>query len=67
MKNTQTPYTLDIQTVKLSGKQLYIAKYKEIEGCTGEGETAEEALEELNINAQMWLEVRKEFGLSAPV
>lgn len=59
-------YTLNIQPIMVDGECIYVAKYVELEGCLGEGTTADEALMELNCNAEMWLDVRKEKGLECP-
>lgn len=45
---------------------FWIAKSTLLKGCVGQGETQEEALNELSENEESWLEAAKEFGIPIP-
>lgn len=47
--------------------QAYIVKVEELEGCSAFGETREEALKEIKIAMDLWLEVAKEHGDEIPL
>lgn len=59
------PYTM---TVQWDGDdELFVARVREIEGCTGHGETAAAAIEMLTDNMQEWISLCLEGGESVPV
>lgn len=45
---------------------FWVAKSKALEGCIGEGDTAEEAVKELEENEDEWLLTAKEHGFPIP-
>jgi predicted RNase H-like HicB family nuclease len=45
----------------------YIAIVPDLPGCSAFGETPEEALKEIQIAAEGWLEVAHEVGISIPL
>jgi len=47
--------------------QFYFAKVEELEGCSAFGETRDEALKEINIAMDLWLEVAREHGDEIPL
>ncbi len=44
----------------------FIAHIPELKGCMAHGETPDEALKEVNIMAEEWLELAKENGWQVP-
>ncbi len=46
--------------------QVYVANVPDLEGCSAYGDTPEEALAELKIAKQLWLEAAKEMGDPIP-
>lgn len=47
--------------------ESYIGVVPDLEGCSAFGDTPEEALHELQIAMELWLEVARESGFSIPV
>ena len=45
---------------------FWVAKSVSLKGCVGQGETAEEAITELEMNEQEWIETAKEVGIPVP-
>lgn len=48
------------------GDEAYIADVPDLRSCSAHGETPEEALREILIARDLWLEVAREDGLSLP-
>ncbi len=46
--------------------KIYIASIPELQGCMAHGETKEEALKELEIACELWLETARELGKEIP-
>lgn len=46
--------------------KIYVASIPELQGCMAHGKTQKEALEEIEIVKEMWLETAKENGLDIP-
>ena len=46
--------------------QAYIAEVPELPGCMADGQTYQEALENVDVIAQEWLETAKEKGKAIP-
>ena len=46
--------------------KIYIASIPELQGCMAHGETKEEALKELEIACELWLETVRELGKEIP-
>lgn len=44
----------------------FIAQMPELDGCIAHGDTADEALKEVTIMAQEWMEIAKENGWNIP-
>ena len=45
---------------------LYVAKVPDLPGCSAHGETPEEAVREVRIAQELWLEVAREIGKPIP-
>lgn len=45
---------------------LFVAEIPDLPGCNAHGETAEEALREVQIAMALWLEVARDVGLPVP-
>ncbi len=56
------PFTVD--RAENEGHIYWVAKCPQLGGCVGQGETAEEAVNELAENETAWLEAALEFGIS---
>ena len=46
--------------------KIYIASVPELQGCMAHGETKEEALKEIEIAKELWIETALEDGLPIP-
>ena len=46
--------------------KIYVASIPELEGCMAHGRTREEALQELEIVCELWIETAKEVGKDIP-
>ena len=46
--------------------KIYIVRIPDLSGCAAHGDTPEEALKELAIVYDMWIEVAKEEGIKIP-
>ena len=45
---------------------FWVAESKSLKGCVGQGESSEEAIQELEDNEKEWLDTAKEFGIPIP-
>ena len=59
-------YPFSVYQAKVEDHVFWIAEIPALKGCVGQGETADEAIKELKINEEAWLETAKEFGISIP-
>lgn len=59
-------YPFTVYFTQVEDHSFWIAECKSLKGCVGQGETAEEAIEELKINQNEWLETAKEFNIPIP-
>jgi len=46
--------------------KIYVASIPELPGCMAHGETKEEALKEIDIAKELWIETAKEDGQQIP-
>ena len=46
--------------------QIFVASIPELPGCMAHGETKEQALKEIDIAKNLWIETAKEDGLPVP-
>lgn len=44
----------------------YFATHPDLDGCAAQGETADEAIEQLDVARELWIETRLEDGLPVP-
>lgn len=56
-------YKYKLYKTEVEGHVFWVAESKELKGCVGQGETAEEALSELETNEEEWLDAAKEFSI----
>ena len=59
-------YGFTIYQTKVEEHVFWVAESKDLKGCVGQGDTIEEAIEELTNNEETWLETAKEVGLKIP-
>ena len=48
------------------GHVYWVAKSLSLKGCVGQGDTVDDAINELAANERAWLEAAREFGNHAP-
>ena len=56
-------YPFNVYQTKVEEHVFWIAEIPALNGCVGQGETADEALKELELNEETWLETAKEYGI----
>ena len=49
-----------------SRDRIYVASIPELQGCMAHGSSQEEAIREINIALDLWIETAKEYGLELP-
>ena len=64
-KNPKKMYKYAIEIFYSEEDNGYIAVVPELRGCSAFGETEEEALEEVKIAMELWLETAKKEGLKS--
>ena len=52
---------------EVEGHTFWVAKSAVLKGCVGQGETPDDAINELAANEAAWLEEAREFGIAIPV
>jgi len=53
--------------IQYDGKdEIYVANIPELPGCMAHGRTQEEAIREINIALELWLETAREVGINIP-
>lgn len=59
-------YEFEVYQMEVEGHLFWVAKSKALKGCVGQGETADEAIKELETNESEWLLTAKEYGITIP-
>lgn len=59
-------YEFNVYQMEVEGHLFWVADSKSLKGCTGQGETSDEAISELEKNEKEWLETAKKFGIPIP-
>lgn len=59
-------YETNVYQMNVEGHLFWVADSKILKGCTGQGESSEEAIRELEENEREWLETAKEYGIEIP-
>ena len=59
-------YPFQVYQSKVEEHVFWVAKSASLKGCVGQGETAEEAVSELELNEQEWVATAKEVGIPVP-
>jgi len=59
-------YAFNVYKTKVEEHEFWAAESRELAGCVGQGDTMEEALEELCINEEEWIATAKEVGIPIP-
>ena len=58
------PYSVIIQYDRID--QIYVASIPELQGCMAHGKTPEDAMREVAIARDLWIETAHEVGRSVP-
>lgn len=59
-------YPFTVYQTKVEDHIFWIAESPTLLGCVGQGETADDAIKELELNEEAWLETAKEYGIEIP-
>ena len=60
-------YPYSVYQMQVEQHRFWIAKSLQLNGCVGQGDTAEEAVQELEENEAVWLETAEEMGIPIPI
>lgn len=64
--NSYNAYTILVTPISLEDGGGFMAKVLEFDGCMADGETPEEALQELDDAARSWILTTQDLGFSIP-
>ena len=59
-------YEFIVYKASLEGESFWVAESKVLNGCVSQGDTTEEAIQELEINEQEWIETAQRSGKPLP-
>ena len=59
-------YPFSAYMFKVEEHIFWVAESLVLNGCVGQGETTEEAIKELELNEEAWLETAREYGIEIP-
>ncbi len=59
-------YPYDVHTRKVENHVFFEASSLILDGCVGQGETAEEAVRDLELNENEWLDAARKYGIPIP-
>lgn len=59
-------YPFEVNRMIVQGHEFWAAESKALKGCVAQGETLEEALEELEANENEWISTAREYGIAIP-
>ena len=59
-------YGFTVKQCLLDRELVWVAESSDLDGCVGQGETIDEAIEELRINEETWLSIAEEYGFTIP-
>lgn len=59
-------YPFRVYPTQVEGHIFWVAECPALKGCTGQGDTLETALAELEENEKNWLELAEEYGIEVP-
>lgn len=59
-------YGFNVFQMKVENHIFWAAESKDLKGCAGQGDTIEEALQELELNESEWLMTAAEVGITIP-
>lgn len=59
-------YPFRVYQSQVEAHVFWVAKSASLKGCVGQGETAEEAISELEANEREWIATAKEVGIPIP-
>lgn len=59
-------YEFKVYQMHVDEHDFWVAESRALKGCVGQGDTADDAIQELKSNEQEWLSTAKEFGIPIP-
>lgn len=59
-------YPFQVYQSRVEDHVFWVAKSASLKGCVGQGETAEEAISELEANEREWIATAREVGIPIP-
>lgn len=59
-------YEFNVYQMQVDEHFFWVAESKSLKGCVGQGDSANEAIDELSANEIEWLETAREYGIPIP-
>lgn len=59
-------YPFEVYRMKVNDHEFWAAESKALKGCVAQGDTCQEACDELEKNEEVWLETAAEFDIAIP-
>lgn len=59
-------YPFEVYRMNVEGHEFWAAESKSLKGCVAQGDTCQEALDELELNETEWLSTAQEYGIEIP-
>ena len=59
-------YPFSVDQMKVEDHLFWVVESKQLKGCVAQGETIEDALNEMEINEAEWLDAARELGIPIP-
>ncbi len=59
-------YGFQVYQMQVENHRFWVAESKALKGCVGQGDTVIEAVQELEINEDEWIEMAKELNVEVP-
>lgn len=59
-------YPYDVKRTQVEGRSFWIARSNTLKGCVGQGDSIEEAVLELQLNEDAWIETAKDINIPIP-
>ena len=59
-------YPFDVYKMKVGEHEFWAAESKTLDGCVAQGESSQEAIAELEISEEAWLEAAEKYGIPIP-
>ena len=59
-------YPFEVYRMNVEGHEFWVAESKSLKGCVAQGDSCQDALDELELNEKEWLATAMEYGIEIP-